>query len=59
MGVHRIARFKYWAQQIWRRIQARVLEWTEPMRNTSSAGLLHDMACNKTELILENAALRQ
>jgi hypothetical protein len=56
MVIYLIARFKNWARQAWQQLQqARVLKWAEPMRYSSGVGLLQDMTCNPTELILENA----
>ncbi len=59
MFVQLIARFKTWARHTWTRIQERVLEWTEPMRSSAVVGLCQDMTRPATELILENAVLRQ
>ena len=59
MFVHLSARFKTWARHTWQQIQERVLAWTEPVRSAGGVGLLQAMTRPKTELILDNAVVRQ
>src|SRR5437763_1703380 len=43
----------------WQQLQQKVLRWTTPTKASASMGMLGDMTRSKSELILENALLRQ
>ena len=46
-------------QRLFSRVQQRVLQWTKPTSRTLLVGTLNDLARTRTELIVENALLRQ
>jgi hypothetical protein len=46
-------------QCLFSRVQQRVLQWTRPTSRSLFAGTLNDLARTRTELITENALLRQ
>ncbi len=54
-----ITRFKAWARRQWQQIQDKVLSWTKPDSTGVVVGALEDWPRGKTELMLENALLRQ
>jgi putative transposase len=56
---HLITRFKAWARRQWRLMQDKVLSWTKPGSTGLVAGSLQDLPRGRTELMLENALLRQ
>src|SRR4051812_3544355 len=55
----RITRFKAWTQRRWQQVQDKVLGWTKPDNRGLVVGSLQDLPRSKTELMLENALLRQ
>jgi hypothetical protein len=40
-------------------LQERIRHWVKPATSTLISGLLSDLACSRTELLVENALLRQ
>ncbi len=59
MIVQLISRFKAWARRQWQQMQDKVLSWTKPTSTGVVVGALQDWPRGKTELMLENALLRQ
>jgi hypothetical protein len=59
MIVQRITRFKAWAGRQWQPVQDKILGWTKPGNSGLVVGALQDQPRSKTDLMLENALLRQ
>ncbi len=51
--------FKHWLQRGWQTFQTKVFRWTKPAKPSLVVGAISDLPRRKTELILENALLRQ
>jgi hypothetical protein len=54
-----VMRFKAWAQRQWQPVQDKILGWTKPGNSGLVVGALQDLPRSKTDLMLENALLRQ
>src|SRR5258708_25973505 len=54
-----IARAKQWAGRQWQQLREKVLGWTQPVNYSLVVGVLQDLPRQKTDLLLENALLRQ
>src|SRR5258708_3804811 len=59
MIIQLIARSKHWAPRQWQQLREKVLGWTKPVNYSLAVGALRDLPCQKTDLMLENALLRQ
>lgn len=59
MIIQLITRFKAWPQRQWQQVQEKVLGWTKPRNGGLVVGALQDLPRSKTDLMLENALLRQ